>query len=78
MLFCESNCKNVLLYLKKKREQSTDSDVAFKTNRDFFKLQQDYGHRVFFPAVVSNVTVFSCILFILLSRESDQSAVRAR
>ena len=38
--------------------------MTFKTKRDFFKLQHDYKHRVFSPAVVTNVIVFSCIYYL--------------
>ena len=47
-VFCESNRKNVSLYFSKKREQSTDSAVAFKTKKGFFKLQQDFVDTVYF------------------------------
>ena len=47
-VFCESNCKNVSLYFSKKRKQSKDSAVAFKTKKDFFKLQQGFVDTVYF------------------------------
>ena len=78
-MFFVSQIAKMFRYIFQKKKRTVHGLCCGIQNKERFLLiaTRLYGHRVFFPAFVSNVFVFSCILFILLSRESDQCAARA-
>ena len=75
-----SQIAKMFYYISQKKKRTVHGlGCGIQNKERFLKIAARlYGCRVFFPAVVSNVIVFSCILFILLLQESDQCAVRAR
>ena len=79
-MFFVSQIAKMFRYFFQKKENSSRTLLWHSKQRKIslnYNKTNLHGHRVFFPAFVSNVFVFSCILFILLSRESDQCAARA-
>ena len=74
-VFCESNCKNVSLYFSKKRKQSTDSAVAFKSQKDFFKLLQDFMDTVYFFQLLYRMYLYLVAYYLFSYHEKAINAL---
>ena len=58
MFFVSQIAKMFRYIFQKKREQFTDSAVAFKTKKDFFKLQQDFMDTVYFFQLLYRIYLY--------------------
>ena len=63
------------IFFKKKREQSTDSAVAFKTKKDFFKLQQDFMDTVYFFQLLYRMYLYLVAYYLSFYHEKAINAL---